>query len=108
MVKLLAVNLDDDAAERVRLSHASAIQELQVAELVDAKIITAELADGVATPIAHSLGRVPKLIQPSIVRGATATGRIVESRSATYDRKTYVILTATGYGATIQLELLVV
>jgi hypothetical protein len=39
------------------------------------------------------------------VRDATATGRIVEVRSADYDRAQYVVLKATGHGATITVDI---
>ena len=41
----------------------------------------------------------------SAVRGATATGRIVESRPSANDRTQVVTLTATGHGATITVDL---
>ncbi len=65
------------------------------------------LADGVATPIAHGLGRPPVFVWESCPRDATATGRIVESRSTGHDRALYVVLTATGWGATITIDLAV-
>jgi len=107
MVKLLAVNLPDDASERVRLSHAKAIEELQAAPTIASKIVTCSLADGVVTPVAHELGRVPAFVTASIIRGATATGRIVEVRDGKQNRAKFVTLVATGHGATISVDLLV-
>lgn len=96
-------NLDDEKTEIVRREHERKIVELQQTPAAGLKFVTTSLADAVATPVAHGLGRRPIFVGQSIVRGATSTGRIVESAR---DDK-YVTLTATGYGATIALELMV-
>jgi hypothetical protein len=67
-----------------------------------------ELADGVVTPIAHKLGRAPAWMGISLVRGAASTGRIDDtSREGGNDRSKFAVLTATGWGATITVDLLV-
>jgi hypothetical protein len=66
-----------------------------------------ELADGVETPIAHGLGRAPTWACPSAPRGASTSGRIEEVRSDEYDRDDVVVLVATGWGATITVDLAV-
>lgn len=95
--------LDDEQAEIVRREHERKIVELQAAPAAGMAFVTVSLADAKATPVAHGLGRRPLFVSQSIVRGATSTGRIVESAR---DDK-YVTLTATGWGATITLELAV-
>ncbi len=109
MVKTLDIKLKDDDAERVRRSHADAIAELQAAPFAGARIIqNISLADGVPTPIAHGLGRVPLWCTPSVVRNATSTaGKIVETRDGAYPRDKYVTLTATGWAGTIAIDLAV-
>lgn len=104
MKTLLALRLEDEQTERVRLSHADAIRELQGLPVLGARVVTASLADGIATEVPHGLGRAPRFIAQSIVRGATSTGRIVETRSGSSDRSKVVVLTASGWGATIELE----
>ena len=98
---------DDPATEQIRREHHDKIVELQQQPAAGIGIVAGvTLVDTVTTAVPHKLGRVPIFVVPSIVRGATATGRIVESRSAATDRTKYVLLTATGHGATITLDLL--
>ncbi len=105
--QLLDAKLSEQTAERVRVSHQKAIKELQQTTMVDALVIKdVELANATATPIAHRLGR-PAVVLVSPPRGATTSGRIVETRSSTYDRSKVVVLTATGFGATIAVDLVV-
>lgn len=102
----LAVRLADADAERVRRSHEERIRELQALPAAGLVVLQdIELADGVATRIVHKLGKAPRWIGPSVVRGATTTGRIVESRDSG-NRQHAVTLTATGWGATITIDLL--
>ncbi len=101
------IKLPDDTAERVRRIHASQIAELQKTPAAGLVVIAdVQLADGVLTQVAHGLGQAPKWVGVSAVRGATSTGRIVESLSA--DPAKYVSLTATGHGATITVNLAVI
>ena len=65
------------------------------------------LADSVATPIAHKLGRPAQWVQASCVRGALNAGRIEETRSSSHNRQQVVVLTATGFGATVVVDVLV-
>jgi hypothetical protein len=106
--KPLDVALPDVRSERVRRAHAEAIEELQGVPLVAAALIKdVSLADATDTPIAHGQGR-PVLVFVSPVRGASTSGRVTETRSATYDRSKFVVLRATGFGATVTVDLLVV
>ncbi len=96
------------AAEAMRRSHEACIREIQDLPASSLRIVQGvELADGVATPVAHKLGRPPAWTQASVVRGAASTGRIVESRSGSYSRAEVVLLTATGFGATVTIDLCV-
>lgn len=102
MRRLTTTRLADATLERVRQEHASAIGELQALPAVTMRIIPdVTLADGVETPVPHGLGRPAQWVRESCVRGAAASGRVEEIRNGTHDRKLYVVLKATGWGATI-------
>ncbi len=94
-----------DLAEQARRTHEECIREIQDLPCSSMRIIAdVQLVDGIATPIAHRLGRKPAWICTSNVRGATTTGRIVESRTGSQDRTKVVVLTATGHGATVTVD----
>lgn len=104
----ITLKLADDNAERIRRAHHDAIRTLQespASSMVVIKDVT--LTDGTATPISHGLGRVPIWVCPSPPRGATSTGRIEEIRDGSARREQQVILKATGWGATITIDLAV-
>jgi hypothetical protein len=63
------------------------------------------LADGTRTVVRHGLGKRYTSVFCSPVRGATATGRIVEETPT--DRGREIWLTATGFGAAVTVNLLV-
>lgn len=108
MISLLSIRLPDEQIERVRRNHHDALVELQRLPLSSARILEGvELANGIATPIPHGLGRSPLFVLPSAPRGASSTGRIEEVRDSGFPRDRYVTLRATGWGATIALEVLV-
>ena len=96
--------LDDKVAESVRRDHAEKITQIQKQPMVSAGVVYGvSLADSVATPVSHKLGRTPTIVIPSVIRGATTAGLLVEnSRDANF-----VTLTASGFGATITLDLVV-
>lgn len=103
-----SARLRDDETEAARRDLADRIVELQGLPCVDLGVLeNIELKDGVETPIAHGLGRRPVWVKESTVRGATATGRIVEIRDAKYDRTKVVVLKASGHGATIYVDVAV-
>ncbi len=105
----LSITLDDEKAERANVNHEDRIDELQGLPFASARIVRdVSLADTIGTLVAHGLGRVPQWLGVSVVRGATATGRIVESRAGTHDRTKFTLLTATGHGATISIDLVFV
>jgi hypothetical protein len=95
----------DGVAEVVRRDTEKAITQLQGLPSAAMRILSDKsLADGVATPIAHGLGRVPSMVTCSLPRGAVSTGRIEEVRSSAFDRTRFVVLKATGWGATITVD----
>jgi len=101
----LDVHLEGDV-ERVRRNHDRRIRELAAAPSADAVVLQdVELVGGVRTAITHGLGRAPRMVKPSVPRGATAAGYLTEIRDGSVDRRTQILLTANGYGATIILDL---
>jgi hypothetical protein len=101
--KLPDIRLDGDA-ERMRRSIVDAISDLQIAPFAQAEVIQdVELADATTTHVSHGLGRKPRMVIVSPPRNATSTGRIVESRDSV-DRTRSIKLTATGHGATITVD----
>ncbi len=100
--------LDDDKAELVRLEHERKLVELQKLPAAALTVIpNVTLADGVATPIAHRLGR-RAVCWHSPPRGAASTGRIEELRTAgSVDPTKFVVLSATGWGASIVVDVFV-
>lgn len=108
MIGLLTAQIDDKTSptdlERIRRNIIDALRELQQLPVV-ATIHKADvnLADGETTHISHGLGRNPTMVVISPPRGASTSGRIEEVRSG-IDRKKYVALKATGWGATITVD----
>ena len=93
----------DQAIEEIRLAHARAISLLQkdLNERSVVLLVNVELADATDVQIAHKLGRVPKFITPSCVRGASTGGAVVEiSRDAKF-----IVVRAIGFGATVRAEI---
>lgn len=101
MKALQDIALADVNADRARREHVDAIRELQ--KLQPSIVQDVTLSDGVAKEIPHGLGRAPRIVVVSVPRGATSTGRIVESRTGV-DRTKAVKLTATGHGSTITVD----
>jgi hypothetical protein len=108
MIQLLTIALKDEILERVRRNFVEAIAELQRLPFSLARVLMdRRLADGVVTPIAHGLGRVPLLVLTSPVRGAASSGRLEEVRDGSFDRTKYIALKATGYGNAVSLDVVV-
>lgn len=100
-------NLDDEKADIARREHERKIVELQQAPATGMRLVAGvSLADGIATPVAHGLGR-PATVLVSPPRGPSSSGRIEEVRDGSQDRNKYVVLKATGWGATIVVDLAV-
>jgi hypothetical protein len=108
MKQLADIALPDIENERVRRMHHEAIAELQRLPFAGARLAKADvvLADGAATAIPHGLGR-RVYVWHSPPRGAAATGRIEELRDGSYDPSKYVVLKATGWGASIVVDVYV-
>lgn len=106
----VVIQLADADAERVRKNHEVRITELAQLPLARAKVISnVSLESGIETPVVHGLGRRPLFVMPSAPRGASSSGRIEEIRTAasTHDPAQRVVLKATGWGATITVDVLV-
>jgi hypothetical protein len=90
--------------EEVRQNLDRRLRELADAPAVDLQALGEfTLPDGVLVRIGHRLGRLPKLVLCSPPRGAATTGRIDEVRDG-LDRSRFVGLRATGFGATIRVD----
>lgn len=97
------VRLEGDA-ERVRRSHAGCILELQTVPIVGGKLVRdVRFEDGVAVPIAHSLGR-RATYHLSPARSAVTAGAFLDSSSAVYDPEKFVVVRAEGFGATVTAD----
>lgn len=105
----ISPRLPDAKTDRAVRDHARVIGELAGKPAATMQVIAdVALEDGVETPIIHKLGRAPTWVRESCVRGAAATGRVEEIRtSTTYSRSEYVILKATGFGATVTVDVAV-
>lgn len=103
MISLLVTKLPDELLERVRRNIVDAIGEIQRKRSVSEVVLTdIELEDGIETLVAHPLGRrVAVFVSP--VRGASTSGHIEELRDGV-DAKKFVKLKATGYGATVTVD----
>lgn len=105
---LATPKLADPDADRARRELEGAIREMQRLPATAMHVIEGvELRDGVETPVGHRLGRIPLFVRESCPRDATTTGRVVEIRSTRYDRSKVVVLKATGWGATITVDVMV-
>lgn len=103
------VTLADQAVDRVRRNHAECIVELQQQPMVGGRVILGvQLEDGVAKTISHKLERAPIYVRESCPRGAVTAGVVVEVLDPKKaDRTKQIILQASGFGATITVDLLV-
>lgn len=101
--------IDDENTERLRARFVECIRELQSLPFAKATIVPGvELVNATPKIIAHNLGRVPVFVSTSTPRGATSAGRIDDiTRDQQIDRTQFVVLLATGYGATITVEMMV-
>jgi hypothetical protein len=100
--------LADPKAELAHRELVAKIVELQgLPSSVMRVLADVELKQGVETTVVHNLGRAPAWVKESCVRYATATGRVEEVRGGKFDRTKYVVLKATGFGATIVVDLVV-
>lgn len=108
MVTPASITLAERDAEQVRRSHHDAILELQGSPLAGGKVVQGvQLVDGKATTVSHWLGRAPKWVGVSVPRGAVSAGFITETRGTGRDANRVVILTASGFGATVTVDVTV-
>lgn len=96
----------DPVVEQIRRELVEKVTELQRLPAAALKPISdVVLVDGVVTPVPHALGRAPLFVRESCPRNAVTAGIVVEVRDGSYDRTKYIALKATGYGATITVDL---
>lgn len=105
---LLSTALADPDVDRAIRNLREAVRDLQLAPLASALVIPdVTLEDGAPKVISHGLARRPRAVLVSAVRGSpTAAGRIVEARDG-INRMRSIKLTATGYGASITVDVVV-
>lgn len=96
--------VDFASAEEAVQSLGAAVRELQLQRGVRGKVVyDVELADATEVSIGHNLGYRP-FVQVSPPRGASASGRIEEVYNNSTDFKKLVVLKATGFGATVKVN----
>lgn len=104
---VITPRLAEPQAEEARRVLVEAVRELQALPSADLTVIpNVDLANGALVPVAHKLGRPPRFVSCSTPRNATAAGYVVEVRDGT-DRARVVMLRASGYGATITVDVVV-
>ncbi len=108
MIQLLATQIDERTQpaelERVRRNLIDAVRELQQGPSAGTRIIKdVALANSTLVLVPHNLGR-PAFVTVSPPRDAATVGMVIEVRDGTYDRSKYVGLYATGYGATVTVD----
>ena len=105
---LLGIALLDPTLERVRKNLVDAVRELQGVPVSQGVLLRdVELEDGVETPVAHGIGR-RAVVLTSPPRGPSSSGRLEELRSSEYDPTRYALLKASGFGATVTVDIAVV
>lgn len=106
------VQLDDPDSERVRSNHEQRLTELARLPLASAIVLPGVvLADGVETAVLHGLGRLPKFLSVSVPRGGPSSGGLVQeirASGSTHDPRQRAVLKASGWGATITVDVLIV
>lgn len=99
------VRFSDELAERVRRNFSDQIRELQNAPALTSEFLRGvSLPAGATTLIAHRLGRPPVMITLSPIQGSSTPGVIEEVLSTSVDRTKFIQLRASGYGATITVD----
>lgn len=110
----VTVRIADEATERVRRNHEERLTQLE-GQLAPLVISGVKLANTINVVVPHRLGRRPRYVGVSCVRGALSTGivRDVTDRSVPgifnqpVDETQVVVLRADGFGATVTVDLLV-
>jgi hypothetical protein len=102
---VLQSRLADPAAERLLRELLRQVEDLRRRPATGLTVLAnVELEDGVETPIAHGLGRAPALAWWSLPRGPATVGMVEEVRSDAFNREDHLVLKASGFGATITLD----
>ena len=105
-IHVLDVVLADPKAEQVRQHVNGKLRELGDREQV-VPLGEVVLPDNTTIRVGHPLGRYPKLVLWSPPRGASTAGILTEVRDG-IDRSKFVAFKATGFGATIRVDIGVV
>lgn len=93
-------------AERARRRLTECVLELQAAAASAAVVINdVTLPDGIVVTVSHGLRREPRMSWLSAPRGPVTTGRIEEIRTGS--RAKHLLFKATGFGATVTVDLAV-
>jgi hypothetical protein len=109
----ITARLADQDAELVRRNHEQRLAELQrmpAASMVVVQGVALPAGSpGAAIPVAHGLGRAPRWVCPSAVRGAATVGVIVDLGSVDLggnpiDRSKVVMLVGSGFGSAITVD----
>ena len=100
---------EDPKIDRALTDHKATIDKIAEQPGVGLAVLSdVELLDGIETPVPHKLGKAPSAVTVTAVRGALLVGSVSDVRTGTYDRAQYVTLKASGYGATITVDVVVV
>jgi hypothetical protein len=103
MIPPVTLKLDDDKAERARQNHDARIGELQKSPLAGPVVVSVTIGNGATVTVPHRLQRRPVVVIQSIIRGGSTPGLV---REISRDDK-FVTLSASGFGASISLDLVV-
>lgn len=104
--KPLGIRASTVQDERIRESHATAIRELQEAPASRGIVVEdLDLPEATNITIRHNFGRRARVFV-SPVRGSSSSGRITEivQNLATIDTNNATTLYATGFGATVTVD----
>ncbi len=101
---------DDPKIERAIEDHRKTIDKVAAQPGVGLAVLPdVVLLDGIATPVPHKMGKAPSAVSITAVRGQLTAGVVEDVRSASgFDRGKFITLKASGYGATITVDVLVV
>jgi len=111
VIQLQDITIDERTTpqdlERFRRNLVEALREMQRQPAVFARPIKGiVLEDGIATPVPHGLGR-KALVFLTPCRGGSTVGSILELTDGVADSSKYFTLQASGWGATITVDALV-
>lgn len=108
MRRLPQTHLPDPALESVRQDLTAIVSEIQQLPFASMRVVQGVvLDDGVETPVSHGLGRPPVWVRESAPRGPMTAGIVEEVRTGGIDRRKSVLLKASGWGASITVDVLV-